>query len=78
MHGVRFRVARYAAGPVPPHLAGWKDAVYVPPNETVRFLVELGDYSDSDVPYMFHCHVLQHQDRGMMGQFVVVDAAPRR
>jgi hypothetical protein len=21
---------------------------------------------------MFHCHVLQHEDRGMMGQFVVV------
>lgn len=78
VHGVRFRVARYAAGPVPPHLAGWKDTVYVPPNETVRFLVELGDYADPDVPYMFHCHVLQHQDRGMMGQFVVVDAAPRR
>jgi len=78
VHGVRFRVARYAGGPAPPYLAGWKDTVYVPPGETVRFLVELGDYADPDVPYMFHCHVLQHQDRGMMGQFVVVEAAPRR
>jgi FtsP/CotA-like multicopper oxidase with cupredoxin domain len=24
------------------------------------------------MPYMFHCHILQHEDRGMMGQFVVV------
>lgn len=22
---------------------------------------------------MFHCHVLRHEDRGMMGQFVVVE-----
>jgi FtsP/CotA-like multicopper oxidase with cupredoxin domain len=78
VHGVRFRVVRYAGGQAPPHLAGWKDTVYVPPGETVRFLVELGDYADPNVPYMFHCHVLQHQDRGMMGQFVVVEAAPRR
>jgi hypothetical protein len=24
------------------------------------------------LPYMFHCHLLQHEDNGMMGQFVVV------
>lgn len=78
VHGVRFRVVDYAGEPPPPYLAGWKDTVYVPPDESVRFLVELGDYADPDVPYMFHCHVLQHQDRGMMGQFVVVEAAARR
>jgi blue copper oxidase len=22
---------------------------------------------------MFHCHLVQHEDRGMMGQFVVVE-----
>jgi hypothetical protein len=22
---------------------------------------------------MFHCHLLEHEDRGMMSQFVVVD-----
>jgi bilirubin oxidase len=25
------------------------------------------------MPYMFHCHILEHEDMGMMGQFVVVD-----
>jgi FtsP/CotA-like multicopper oxidase with cupredoxin domain len=78
VHGVRFRVVDYAGEPAPPPLAGWKDTVYVPPNESVRFLVELGDYADPDVPYMFHCHVLQHQDRGMMGQLLVIEAAPGR
>jgi blue copper oxidase len=73
VHGVRFQVVDYVGGSPPPRLTGWKDTVYVPPGETVRFLVELSDYADPDVPYMFHCHVLQHQDRGMMGQFVVTE-----
>jgi hypothetical protein len=30
-------------------------------------------YRDRDAPYMFHCHILEHEDRGMMGQFVVLD-----
>jgi FtsP/CotA-like multicopper oxidase with cupredoxin domain len=32
------------------------------------------DYADPDTPYMYHCHLLQHEDSGMMGQFVVVEA----
>ena len=78
VHGVRFRVLDHGGGSPPPHLRGWKDTVYVPPHRTVRFLVELGDYADPETPYMFHCHVLQHQDRGMMGQFVVTEAVRRR
>jgi FtsP/CotA-like multicopper oxidase with cupredoxin domain len=27
---------------------------------------------DATTPYMYHCHILEHEDRGMMGQFVVV------
>jgi hypothetical protein len=26
---------------------------------------------------MFHCHILEHEDRGMMGQFVVVEEGGR-
>jgi FtsP/CotA-like multicopper oxidase with cupredoxin domain len=35
--------------------------------------MRFSDYTDPDVPYMFHCHVLEHEDSGMMGQFVVVE-----
>jgi FtsP/CotA-like multicopper oxidase with cupredoxin domain len=70
-HGVSFRVLDYAGGAPPSHLRGLKDTVYVPPNESVRLLVGLEDYSDPGLPYMFHCHVLQHEDNGMMGQFTV-------
>ena len=72
-HDLRFRVLEYAGEAPPPHLQGLKDTVYVPPNESVRFVTAFSDYTDPDLPYMFHCHVLQHEDRGMMGQFVVVE-----
>jgi blue copper oxidase len=70
-HGVSFRIVEYAGGPAPPHLRGLKDTVYVPPGNSVRLLVRFGENSNPDRPYMLHCHVLQHEDRGMMGQFVV-------
>jgi suppressor of ftsI len=72
-HDVRFRVLDYAGGPPPAHLQGLKDTVFVPPNETVSLLIEFGEYTDHHLPYMFHCHVLQHEDRGMMGQYTVVE-----
>ena len=72
-HDVRFRVVEYAGGPPPVHLQGLKDTVYVPPGEIVRLVTEFQNYTDADLPYMFHCHVLQHEDRGMMGQYTVVE-----
>jgi FtsP/CotA-like multicopper oxidase with cupredoxin domain len=72
-HGVSFRVIDYTGAPPPPHLNGWKDTVYVPPGETVRLVVRAPDYADPDLPYMFHCHILEHEDRGMMGQYVVAE-----
>jgi hypothetical protein len=30
------------------------------------------DFTDPSMPYMFHCHLLRHEDQGLMGQFVVV------
>jgi FtsP/CotA-like multicopper oxidase with cupredoxin domain len=33
--------------------------------------IRFSDYPDLSTPYMFHCHLLEHEDRGMMGQLVV-------
>jgi FtsP/CotA-like multicopper oxidase with cupredoxin domain len=71
-HLVRFAVLRVDGQRPPPALRGWKDTVYVPPDSTVRVIARFEDHADPDHPYMFHCHVLQHEDDGMMGQFVVV------
>jgi FtsP/CotA-like multicopper oxidase with cupredoxin domain len=77
IHGVQFQVLdRQHFGrpaPAPDYEQGWKDTVTVLPAETVRLIMHFNDYSDPHTPYMFHCHILEHEDMGMMGQFVVVD-----
>ncbi|MEJ2859573.1 multicopper oxidase family protein [Actinomycetospora flava] len=55
----------------------WKDTVPVPPGRTVRLLVRVGPYADPEVPYMLHCHLLRHEDDGMMLQFLVVAPGQR-
>ncbi|HSA83485.1 MAG TPA: multicopper oxidase domain-containing protein, partial [Patescibacteria group bacterium] len=42
------------------------------PEEDVRLIMRFSNYTDNKVPYMYHCHILEHEDMGMMGQFVVV------
>ena len=42
---------------------GWKDTVNVPMKSTVRFAVRL----DNPGSWMYHCHILEHAERGMMG-----------
>lgn len=51
---------------------GFKDCVYLPGGSTVDLIVKMIDYSDEDGKYMYHCHFLEHEDAGMMGQFVVL------
>ncbi|MFI2365084.1 multicopper oxidase family protein [Promicromonospora sp. NPDC019610] len=73
VHDVQFRILTVDGDPPPPELAGPKDTVYLEPQRTYRLLMRFDDYTDPDVPYMFHCHMLLHEDEGMMGQFVVVE-----
>jgi FtsP/CotA-like multicopper oxidase with cupredoxin domain len=70
-HLVHFTVLDIDGSPPPPELAGWKDTIYVPPGSRVRIIARFDDYADPDTPFMFHCHVLLHEDKGMMGQFTV-------
>ena len=50
---------------------GELDTVKVGPGETVRLIMRFTDFADADTPYMYHCHILEHEDNGMMGQFTV-------
>ncbi|MBC8310725.1 MAG: multicopper oxidase domain-containing protein [Candidatus Marinimicrobia bacterium] len=50
---------------------GRKDVVWISQMETVRFIAKFEDFANEDVPYMYHCHMLQHEDEGLMGQFIV-------
>ena len=66
-----------AATPPQDWEAGPKDTVLVLPGETVRFIAEFDDFAFdpadgiAQAAYMYHCHILQHEDGGMMGQFAV-------
>jgi bilirubin oxidase len=73
IHGTQFQILDRNGQQPPANERGWKDTVTVNQDETVRVLVRFNDYSDPHFPYMFHCHILEHEDMGMMGQFVVVD-----
>jgi FtsP/CotA-like multicopper oxidase with cupredoxin domain len=48
----------------PVHPLQWKDTVNVPFDKTVRFVVRYDDRAGS---WMFHCHILDHADGGLMG-----------
>lgn len=73
VHDVQFQVLDVDGAAPPPELRGWKDTVYLPPDVPVRIILRFADYTDRNVPYMYHCHLLWHEDQGMMGQFVVVE-----
>lgn len=73
VHDIRFWVLDVDGDEPPAHLRGSKDTVFLPPNGSVRIIARFEDYADPEMPYMFHCHILRHEDSGMMGQFVVVE-----
>lgn len=72
VHDVQFRVLSVDGAPPPPELGGLKDTIYLRPHAVYRLLLRFDDYADAAAPYMVHCHLLRHEDQGMMAQFVVV------
>ena len=51
---------------------GLKDTVRVNPNEVVDIAVRFEDFAGR---FMYHCHILEHEDRDMMRPFVTMPAA---
>ncbi len=73
LHDVAFNVIE-KNGTIPaPEEQGWKDVVLVMPNDSVKFITKFITFSDEMMPYMYHCHLLHHEDDGMMGSFLVID-----
>lgn len=48
--------------------SGWKDTVLVMPGEKVTFLKPFNDFKGM---FMYHCHNLEHEDLGMMRDFLI-------
>jgi spore coat protein A len=72
--------------------AGWKDTVMVPPGMVTRFIVRFAPfdtpiggskpyafepYSDMS-PYVWHCHIIDHEDNEMMRPYAVTSSGAAR
>jgi spore coat protein A len=68
LHLVHFRVLGHSGRPTQWD-AGWKDTIDLEPGATANLLVRFEGYRGR---YVFHCHNLEHEDMGMMGNFEVV------
>ena len=71
IHDVQFKLISRSTGPIGAYESGWKDAFFISRNETVSFVARFSDQADATHPFMYHCHFANHEDEGMMGQFVV-------
>lgn len=62
LHTYPFQVVSRNGAPEP--FVSWKDVVNVHSGETVQIVVPLRDFGGRTV---FHCHIVEHEDLGMMG-----------
>ena len=69
VHGLSFQVLSRNGDPVDFATEGLKDVTLVR-GTTEILLAPMHPASDA-VPFMYHCHILEHEDSGMMGQFTV-------
>jgi FtsP/CotA-like multicopper oxidase with cupredoxin domain len=71
IHGCSFLIEK-EAGEIPPkNKQGWKDTVILDDDAWSEILVKFELEASEQYPYMYHCHILEHEDMGMMGQFTV-------
>ena len=47
--------------------------VLVRRGETVKLIAPFHQPAGRTLPFMYHCHILEHEDNGMMGQFTVTE-----
>ena len=72
-HQIQFQILAINGEPPPPEESGWEDSVLVNADREVVIAARFHTYAAEDIPYMFHCHILDHEDLGMMGQFLIVE-----
>lgn len=72
IHGNHFFITSYDGATPPANMQGRKDVVLLAPQGgTATLITKYEDFNDPTMPYMYHCHILSHEDNGMMGQFII-------
>ena len=70
LHGFFFQVLEVNGKP--PKFISWKDTVNLPPLSKVKIAWMPDDRPGS---WMYHCHILEHHEAGMMGHFEVINSS---
>lgn len=68
IHGATFRTLTKGGKPVLAHEAGVKDTMLV--DNTAELLVSFRQSSTREKPFVFHCHILEHEELGMMATYL--------
>ena len=63
-----FQVVAFNGQPVKAH--GWGDTINLPPNSEVTIRMRFADFTGK---FVYHCHILSHEDFGMMANVEVVE-----
>ena len=69
VHGASFQVLKMGGRAIDPARIGLKDVVHV--EGITEILIRFDKRAETEAPFMYHCHILEHEDAGMMGQFTV-------
>lgn len=67
--GLPITLANPSSAPIAPNEQGWKDVIQVPGRQMVNVI---GEFTGASGRFMYHCHILEHEDEGMMRPFVVM------
>jgi FtsP/CotA-like multicopper oxidase with cupredoxin domain len=71
-HAIQYQILDRNGVPATGTDLGWKDTFLVQAGETIRIIGKFEPVNVGD--YMYHCHILEHEDAGMMGYFRVGDS----
>jgi Multicopper oxidase/ParB-like nuclease domain len=71
VHGCQFRIVSERGQKPEAYRAGWKDIAPISVGGVSEILVSFPHPAGRAAPYMAHCHILEHEDSGMMTQFTV-------
>ena len=71
VHGCSFLIEQMEGSAASSDQRGWKDMVVADDDDWSEIVVRFNHPATERYPYMYHCHILEHEDRGMMGQFTV-------
>jgi spore coat protein A len=70
LHLSPFHVLSRGTGGPGPFDAGWKDTIDLHPGEQAQIAIRFDGYAGK---YVFHCHILEHEDMAMMANFQTVE-----